>query len=104
LTESAKESSGTNIFMSETGIASKEVDVFDKYMLMNEELIEVNKQITAEDEVVNVVSSFNSIGMKVKTWYKNFAIIGFIAGFVLMLLMISIRRLDQQLMSYKNQR
>ena len=104
LTESAKESSGTSIFMSETGNSTKEVDVFDKYMVMNEELIEVNKQLTAENEVVNVVSSFNSIGMKVKTWYKNFAIIGFIGGLVLMFLMISIRKLDQQLVIYKNQR
>ena len=103
LTESAKESSGTSIFMSETGSSTKEVDVFDKYMVMNEELIEVNKTLTAENEVVNVVSSFNSIGMKVKTWYKNFAIIGFIGGFALMFLMISIRRLDQQLVKYKNQ-
>jgi len=103
LTESAKESSGTNIFMSETGSVTKEVDVFDKYMVMNEELIEVNKKLTAENEVVNVVSSFNSIGMKVKTWYKNFAIIGFISGFALMFLMISIRKLDQQLLNYKNQ-
>ena len=103
LTESVKENSGTNIFMSETGSASKEVDVFDKYMVMNEELIEVNEKLTSENEVVNVVSSFNAIGMKVKTWYKNFAIIGFIAGFVLMFLMISIRKLDQQLVNYKNQ-
>jgi hypothetical protein len=103
LTESEKENSGTNIFMSETGSITKEVDVFDKYMLMNEELIEVNEKLTAENEVVNVVSSFNAIGMKVKTWYKNFAIIGFIAGFALMFLMISIRKLDQQLVSYKNQ-
>lgn len=103
LTQSAKENSGTNIFMSETGSPTKEVDVFDKYMVMNEELIEVNEKLTSENEVVNVVSSFNAIGMKVKTWYKNFAIIGFIAGFVLMLLMISIRKLDQQLVNYKNQ-
>jgi len=103
LTESEKESTGTNIFMAETGSVTKEVDVFDKYMLMNEELIEVNEKLTAENEVINVVSSFNAIGMKVKTWYKNFAIIGFIAGFALMFLMVSIRKLDQQLVNYKDQ-
>ncbi len=36
LTESEKESTGTSIFMSETGSVTKEVDVFDKYMFMNE--------------------------------------------------------------------
>ena len=104
LTESANDNSGTNIFMSETGSVTKEVDVFDKYMVLNEELIEVNEKLTTENEVVNVVSSFNAIGMKVKTWYKNFAIIGFIAGFVSLFLLISIRKLDQQLVNYKNQR
>ena len=104
LAESAKESSGTNIFMSEIGSTAKEVAVFDKYMVMNEELIEVNRKLTAENEVVNGVSSFNSIGMKVKSWYKNFAIVGFIGGFALIFLLIGIRRLDQQLVNYKNQR
>ena len=104
LAESVKENSGTNIFMSETGGGTKEVDVFDKYMAMNEELIEVNKQLTAENEVVNVVSSFNAVGMKVKIWYKNFAVIGLIGGFVFMFLFISIRKLDQHLLTYKNQR
>lgn len=103
LAESAKENSGTNIFMSETGSTNREADVFDKYMLMNEELLEVNKKLATESEVINVISSFNAIGMKVKTWYKNFAIIGFIAGFVFMFLMISIRKLDQQLVNYRNQ-
>jgi len=104
LAESVKQSSGTNIFMSETANTSKEFDVFDKYMVMNEDLIEVNKKLTAENQVVNVVSSFSLIGMEVKTWYKNFAVIGFIGGFALMFLLISIRKLDLLLVSYKNER
>ena len=104
LAESEKQSSGTNIFMSETANTSKEFDVFDKYMVMNEDLIEVNKKLTAENQVVNVVSSFSLIGMEVKTWYKNFAVIGFIGGFALMFLLISIRKLDLLLVSYKNER
>lgn len=104
LAESAKENGSTNIFMAEAGQSSKEVDVFDKYMVMNEELIEVNKQLTAENEVVNVVSSFNAIGMKVKAWYKNYAVLGFIGGFGLMFLFISFKDLDQRLVDYKNKR
>ncbi|MCA0930933.1 hypothetical protein LCM02_00630 [Lutimonas saemankumensis] len=101
LAESSKENSGTNIFMSETGNTTKEVDVFDKYMVMNEELIDVNIKLTSEKEVVNVVSGFNSVGMKVNYWYRNFAVIGFIAGFSLMFLLIGFRRLDKELMAYK---
>jgi hypothetical protein len=100
LAESEKETTGTNIFMSENGNNSKEVDIFDKYMLMNEQLIEVNKQLTAENEVINVVSSFNSIGMKVKTWYKNFAALGFLGGFIIMFLFISFKQLDKLLVNF----
>ena len=100
LAESEKEATGTNIFLSENVNHSKEVDIFDKYMLMNEQLIEVNKQLTAENEVVNVVSSFNSIGMKVKTWYKNFAALGFLGGFVIMFLFISFSRMDKLLLNF----
>lgn len=101
LAETKKEHSGTNIFMSEKASQTKEVEVFDKYMLMNEELIDVNKKITAENEVINVVSSFNSIGMKVKTWYKNFAILGVLGGGILMFLFISFKELDKLLVNFK---
>lgn len=101
LAESGKDNSGTNIFMSETGNSTKEVDVFDKYLVMNEELIEVNIKLSSEKEVVNVVSGFNAIGMKVNYWYRNFAVIGFIGGFLLMFLLIGFRKLDRELMAYK---
>lgn len=101
LAESSKESSGTNIFMSETGNSSKEVDVFDKYMVMNEELIEVNVKLTSEKEVVNIMSGFDVVGMKVNYWYRNFAVIGLIGGFSLMFLLIGFRKLDKELMTYK---
>ncbi|WKK66711.1 hypothetical protein [Lutimonas zeaxanthinifaciens] len=101
LAESSKGNSGTNIFMSETGNNAKEVDVFDKYMVMNEELIEVNIKLTSEKVVVNVVSSFNAIGMMVNHWYRNFAVIGSTGGFILMFLLIGFRKLDRELMAYK---
>jgi len=100
LAESEKENAGTNIFMSQNKSNTKEVEIFDKYMSMNEQLIEVNRQLTAENKVINVVSSFNSIGMKVKTWYKNFAILGFLGGFLLMLLFISFKQFDKMLDNY----
>jgi len=100
LAESKKENAGTNIFMSQNKSNTKEVEIFDKYMSMNEQLIEVNRQLTAENKVINVVSSFNSIGMKVKTWYKNFAILGFLGGFLLMLFLISLKQFDKMLDNY----
>ncbi len=94
IAESNKENSGTNIFLSDIGVNNKEIVVFDKYMVMNQELIDVNKKLTEEDEVINVVSSFNSIGMKVKGWYRNFALIGFIGGFLLVLLVLSLKEIN----------
>lgn len=101
LAETEKGHSGTNIFMSDKASHTKEVEVFDKYMLMNEELIDVNKKLTEENEVINVVSSFNSIGMKVKTWYKNYAILGVLGGSIFMFLFISFKEFDKLLVNFK---
>lgn len=100
LAESEKENAGTNIFMSENGSRTKEVDLFDKYMLMNDQLIEVNEQLTTENEVINVVSSFNSIGMKVSKWYKNYAVLGLLGGVALMLIFISLKGINKKLDHY----
>jgi hypothetical protein len=101
LAESKKENSGTNIFMSNIAPNNKEVFVFDKYMLMNQELIDVNKKLTDENEVINVVSSFNLIGMKVKGWYRNTIILGFAGGFLLILLILSFKEIDHVLSKYE---
>ncbi|NOQ91221.1 MAG: hypothetical protein GQ552_00735 [Flavobacteriaceae bacterium] len=100
LAESKKENSGTNVFMSETGSNSKEVVVFDKFMDMNQLLIDVNKKLTEENEVINVVSSFNAIGMKVGSWYRNNVVLGFAGGFLLVLLIISLKELNQALTKF----
>ena len=101
LAESAKENSGTNIFMSSTESDDKQLLVFDKYMLMNQQLIEVNKNLMEEDKVINVISSFNSIGMKMDEWYRNFTIIGFIAGFLSLYLLLIFKELNQVLIQYE---
>jgi len=101
LAESKKENSGTNIFMSNMASNNKEVFVFDKYMLMNQELIDVNKKLTEENEVINVVSSFNLIGMKVKGWYRNTIILGFAGGFLLILFILSFKELNHVLSKYE---
>ena len=104
LAESKKENSGTNIFMSNTGANNKEVVVFDKYMNMNQLLIDVNKKLTEENEVINVVSSFNAIGQKVGGWYRNHVVIGFAAGFLLVLLMVSLKEFNEMLVNYKEKK
>lgn len=97
LAESKKENSGTNIFMANTAVNNKEIAVFEKYMAMNSQLIDVNTQLTEENEVINVVSSFNPVGMKVKGWYRNFAVKGLVAGFLLVLVIASLKELNRLL-------
>ena len=97
LAESSRESSGTNIFLSEVGGSNKEVETFDLYMAMNQELTEVNRKLTEEDEVINVVSSFNAVGMKLGGWYRNFALLGLIGGFLAALLLITLGRINSLL-------
>lgn len=104
LAESAKENSGTNIFLSQVENENEQLFVFDKYMLMNQELIKVNKQLMEEDKVINVVSSFNSIGMKINDWYRNFAVIGFIAGFMFLMLLLLFKEINQLLINYEHTR
>lgn len=95
--ESLKENSGTNLYMANAESKTKEVVVFDKYMLMNQDLIEVNKQLTEENEVINVVSSFNSVGKKVRGWYNNYAVLGVVTGLLLVLIITLISRLNDYL-------
>ena len=101
LAESLKESSGTNIFLSAVNKDDQQLFLFDKYMLMNEQLIDVNKKLTEEGKVINVVSSFNAIGMKINDWYRNFAVIGFVAGFILLYFYLIFKELDRILMRYE---
>ena len=68
---------------------------------MNEQLIDVNKKLTEEGKVINVVSSFNAIGMKINDWYRNFAVIGFVAGFILLYFYLIFKELDRILMRYE---
>ena len=104
IAESQKENSGTNIYLAELNAGNKEVMVFDKFLSLNEDLFEVNNRLTEEREVINVVSSFNSVGMSAKAWYRNYAIVGFIAGFALVFFWIQIVRINHFLQNVEDSR
>ena len=98
IAESAKENSGTNIFLAESGLdGNKDKDIFDMYLDLNESLIEVNAELTEQNEVINVISSFNSIGMKVNGWYRNFMVIGALIGFSLVFVISALARINEAL-------
>ena len=94
IAESQKENSGTNIYLAELNAGNKEVMVFDKYMSLNEDLFEVNNRLTEEKEVINIVSSFNPVGMSANRWYRNYAILGLIAGFSVVFVWIQLVKIN----------
>ncbi len=104
IAESQKENSGTNIYLAELNASNKEALVFDKYLSLNEDLFEVNNRLTEEREVINVVSSFNSVGMYAQGWYRNYAVLGFIAGFVLVFVWIQLVRINHFLKKVEESR
>lgn len=101
LSESKKTTSGTNIYMSSTDSNDKEIVVFDKYMRMNEELINVNKKLTEENDVINVVSSFNPVGMKLAGLKRNYKILGGVLGFLIIFLTYGTIFLNAKLTEYE---
>jgi hypothetical protein len=104
IAESQKENSGTNIYLAELNASNKEVLVFDKYMALNEELFEVNNRLTEEKEVINIVSSFNPVGMKATGWYRNYAILGLLGGFLLVFVWIQLVRINHFLKKVEESR
>lgn len=104
LAESKKLNSGTNIFMSNINDNDKEVVVFDKYMVMNDEVIAVNNRLTEENEVINIVSSFNPVGMEISGWYRNGLILGFLGGLILVLFGSILKELNRNLTIYEEKR
>lgn len=104
IAESKREVSGTNIFMQKSGKSEKELLVFEKQMEINEELRGVREQINTESEVVNVVSSFNSIGMKVGGIFSNGAFIGILFGFLLVVGFLGIKDVNKLLIDYEKKR
>ncbi len=104
IAESQRENSGTNIYLAELNASNKEVLVFDKYMSLNEELFEVNNRLTEQKEVINIVSSFNPVGMKANDWYRNYAVLGLLAGFFLVFAWIQLVRIDHYLQNVEKAR
>ena len=96
-----RETSGTNIFMAQNEVADdKELIVFNKYMNINEELLDVTKEIINERKIVNVVSDFNEVGAKVSPWYIHLALLGLMASLVLTFIVLMFIEFNKWLQQY----
>ena len=103
LAESKKEVNGTSIYLGNTAKDNKEVVVFDKYMRMNQALIDVNKQLTEENEVINVVSSFNPVGKRLGGLKRNYPLLGGVFGFLLTIIFLSGKLINNMIVKYEKE-
>jgi len=93
-----KQATGTNIFMAEQKAESnKELMIFNRYMDINDQILDITKAMTNEKKIVNVVSDFNEIGSKVKVHYYRYGVIG---GFGLTLLFLLFVEVNKWMMAY----
>ena len=99
LIESVKENSGTNFYLGNSEVDKRDIVVFDKYIKANIDLVDVRSEMNLKNEIVNVVSSFNKTGAKIKGFMKNSMVIGFLGGIFIILIYLSIIEFNRFLFS-----
>ncbi len=90
LNESIKENASTNFYLGNSEIDKRDIVVFDKYIKANIDLVEVRSEMNLKNEIVNVVSSFNKTGAKVKGLFHNSMVLGFFGGIILIFIYLLI--------------
>lgn len=90
INESVKENASTNFYLGNSEIDNRDIVIFDKYIKANIDLVEVRSELNLKNEIVNVVSSFNKTGAKVKGLFRNSMIVGFLAGILLVFIYLLI--------------
>ena len=104
LAESSKPNSGTSIVMSQKGGDDKELLIFDKFISVNSDLIEVNKKLNDQKDIINVISSFNTVGSKVGGVLNNFMVIGFLLGFIIVFILLSTISINSMISDYEKRK
>lgn len=100
--EANKLESGTTITLAQGAKKTEEIELFDESLDLNKELSENNKEKANTTEILNVVSSFNSVGTKERGIFKKYTILLALGLFSLMLLSILGLKLNKYLIEYKN--
>ena len=99
--EANKVESGTTITLAQGIKKTEEIELFEESLDLNDQLIENNKEKANTTEILNVVSSFNSVGTKERDLLKKYTILLAGISFGLMLLFILGRQLNTYLLHYK---
>lgn len=102
LEESKKVHAGTTIDLAKNNKNSdKELELFNTSLRLNEELIDVNEDLSEKSDVINVVSNFQPIGHKVREIEKNKGFQYALVGFSLMITALLFIKLNSFLKAYE---
>ncbi|WP_299833702.1 hypothetical protein [uncultured Tenacibaculum sp.] len=102
LEEAKKTTNGTSISLRDKGNTSnKELQLFETSLKLNNELVEVNDDLSEKSEIINIVSNFQPIGHEVKEIEKNKAFQLSLVSVLLVILILLAIQLNTFLEEYK---
>ncbi|CAL2088782.1 hypothetical protein [Tenacibaculum sp. 190524A05c] len=102
LEEAKKSNSGTTIDLAQSRNKSeRELKLFETSLRLNDNLVEVNDDLSEKSEVINIVSNFQPIGHKVREIEKNKGFQFALVGFGLMVVFLLLVQLNTYLEEYK---
>ncbi|CAL2080172.1 hypothetical protein [Tenacibaculum sp. 190524A05c] len=102
LEEAKKSNSGTTIDLAQSRNKSeRELKLFETSLRLNDNLVEVNDDLSEKSEVINIVSNFQPIGHKVREIEKNKGFQLALVGFGLMVVFLLLVQLNTYLEEYK---
>ncbi|HET9744377.1 MAG TPA: hypothetical protein VFP97_01620 [Chitinophagaceae bacterium] len=87
---SSETPNNTNIYLSQPNSRYPEIDVYDKTLLLRDELVTLRKRNAAQKDILQVYSDFNDTGTKVprfKRFVIYYTLIGCVAVFSILLIM-----------------
>ncbi len=100
ITEAKKMESGTSITLAQGVKKTEEVELFNESLKLNEELIANNTEQARANEIMNVVSTFTSVGLKERKITSRYTfIIGIGAGLLTFIIMLFLQ-LNTYLLNY----
>lgn len=102
LEEAKKENAGTSIDMGGSSKTTKELELFQTNRTINRDLKDVSEDISEKSEVINVISNFQPVGYEIKGLRKNNIVIFGTLGFLAMIGILLMLKLNKFLESYKN--
>ena len=99
--ESKKQTSGTSIDLGGQKSKTKEIDLFETNIKINQDLEKIAIRKSTEYDVINVISNFQPIGTEVKGITKNYGFLLGSLGGALMIFWLLLRQLNTYLENYK---